>query len=146
MKPTNRLKDQKGMALVVALIMLLVLTLIGLSAVNMSTYETNIAGNERVYNLAFYTADGGIENFRGRVSAGEFIYSPLDTGSYQVAIGGNNCNVTYSKKVVYSPGGGGSTAILTVSSWGTSSSLPTAGRVRIDSIIEASMMTHEGYN
>ena len=82
MKPTNRLKDQKGMALVVALIMLLVLTLIGLSAVNMSTYETNIAGNERVYNLAFYTADGGIENFRGRVSAGEFIYSTINTGSY----------------------------------------------------------------
>jgi hypothetical protein len=143
MKPANRLNDQKGMALVVALIMLLVLTLIGLSAVSMSTYETNIAGNERVYNLAFYTADGGIENFRGRVSAGEFIYSTIDTGSYQVVIGGNNCNITYTK---WKRSEGGIDYIdFKVLSEGRAP-FPSSGRILVESIIEASMMTQEGYN
>ena len=87
MKTKDRLKDQKGIALVVALIMLLVLTFIGLAAISTTSYEARIAGNERVYNNAFYAGDGGIENFRGRASTGEFVYSVATSGSYQVAIG-----------------------------------------------------------
>ena len=143
MKPIIRLKDQKGMALVVALTMLLVLTLIGISAVSMTTFETNIAGNERVYNLAFYTADGGIENFRGRVSNGEFIYSAIDTGSFQVTIGGNTCNVTYARRKRSE--GGLDYADFKVLSEGKAPFLSSGG-ILVESIIEASMMQPEGYN
>ncbi len=136
-------KNQKGIALVIALIMLLVLTLIGISAVSMTTYETNIAGNERIYNLAFYTADGGIENFRGRVSAGEFIYSGLNTGSYQVTIGGNTCNITYERWKRSE--GGNEYAMFKVRSEGRAP-FPSTGRVVIESIIETSLMKPEGYN
>lgn len=136
-------KNQKGIALVIALIMLLVLTLIGISAVSMTTYETNIAGNERIYNLAFYTADGGIENFRGRVSAGEFIYSGLNTGSYQVTIGGNTCNITYERWKRSE--GGNEYAVFKVRSEGRAL-FPSTGRVVIESIIETSLMKPEGYN
>ncbi len=54
-------KDQKGVALVVALIMLLVLTLIGMSSISSSFYETKISGNDRFGAAAFYAAKGGVE-------------------------------------------------------------------------------------
>ena len=54
-------KDQKGVALVVALIMLLVLTLIGMSSISSTVYETKISGNDRFGAAAFYAARGGVE-------------------------------------------------------------------------------------
>jgi len=145
MKTKDGLMDQKGIALVVALVMLLVLTFVGVAAISLTSYEARIAGNERVYNNAFYAGDGGIENFRGRASTGEFVYSVATTGSYQVAIGDCVSNVTYSRR----PGpdfGGVPTVDFLVRSEGVSPSFPTAGRVVIESIIEVSMMTQQGYN
>jgi hypothetical protein len=46
---------------VVALIILLVLTLIGFSSINTSTFESNIAGNERLGTEAFYAAEGCLQ-------------------------------------------------------------------------------------
>lgn len=54
-------KDQKGVALIVALIMLLVLTLIGMSAISSTYYEAKISGNDRFGAAAFYAAKGGVE-------------------------------------------------------------------------------------
>ena len=54
------LKDQKGMALVVALIMLLVLTFLGISSITSSVLESKISGNERWGSTAFYATAGGI--------------------------------------------------------------------------------------
>jgi Tfp pilus assembly protein PilX len=51
------LSDEKGVALVIALIMLLLLTFIGISAISTTTFETNIAGNERVGTDAFYASE-----------------------------------------------------------------------------------------
>lgn len=146
MKRTDSRIDQKGFALVIALVMLLVLTLIGFAAVNLTSYESRISGNERVYNNAFYAGDGGVENFRGRVSTGEFVYSVANSGSYQVAIGDCVSNVTYSRSVMPSPGGGGDIAVFRVTSEGVSPNVPVAGRVRIESVVEAAMMTPQGYN
>ena len=53
--------NQKGVALVVALIMLLVLTFIGISSISSSIFEAKISGNERFGSAAFYAADGGVE-------------------------------------------------------------------------------------
>ena len=144
MKTKERWKNQNGIALVVALIMLLVLTFIGLAAISTTSYEARIAGNERVYNNAFYAGDGGIENFRGRATTGEFVYSVATSGSYQVAIGDCVSNVTYTRW--NRSEGGIDYAVFFVRSEGIAPSFPTAGRVAIESIIEASMMTHEGYN
>jgi len=54
-------KDQKGVALVVALIMLLVLTLIGMSSISSTYYEAKISGNDRFGAVAFYAAKGGVD-------------------------------------------------------------------------------------
>jgi Tfp pilus assembly protein PilX len=57
---TSVLKNEKGIALVIALIMLIVLTLIGISSINSSIFETKLSGNERVGSSAFYAAEGGV--------------------------------------------------------------------------------------
>ena len=146
MKTRNDRTDQKGIVLVIALVMLLVLTLIGFAAVNLTSYESRISGNERVYNSAFYAGDGGVENFRGRVSTGEFVYSVATSGSYQVSLGDSVSNVTYSRTVMPAPGGGGDVAVFRVVSEGVSPNFPASGRVRIEAVVEAAMMTPQGYN
>ena len=55
------LQSQQGAALIVAIMILLLLTILGIYAVTTSTLETKIAGNERVLKDAFYAADGGID-------------------------------------------------------------------------------------
>ena len=55
------LKNEDGSVLVVALIMLVLLTIIGISASTTSTIEVRIAGNEKFHKMAFYAADGGTE-------------------------------------------------------------------------------------
>ena len=55
------LRKEKGVALVIALLMLLVLTLIGISSIGTTNFETSISGNERVRMDAFYAAEAGIQ-------------------------------------------------------------------------------------
>jgi hypothetical protein len=55
------LKNSKGYALVIGLIMLLILTLLGISAITTTTYETSISGNERIGTEAFYASEAGIQ-------------------------------------------------------------------------------------
>lgn len=57
----NILREEKGVALVIALLMLLVLTLIGISSIGTTNFETSISGNERVRTDAFYAAEAGIQ-------------------------------------------------------------------------------------
>jgi hypothetical protein len=53
--------NSRGSALVVALLMLVVLTLIGISASTTTTFELQIAGNDKLFKKAFYSADGATE-------------------------------------------------------------------------------------
>jgi len=53
------LNRQEGAALVIAIMILLILTVLGIYAVTTSTLETKMAGSERSYKVAFYTADSG---------------------------------------------------------------------------------------
>ena len=50
---------EQGTAIIMALLILLVLSVIGVYAVSTSTVETNITGIERGFQEAFYTADSG---------------------------------------------------------------------------------------
>ena len=54
-------KDQSGAALVIALIMIVVLTLIGLASTLTSNFEIKLSGNKRGSTDAFYAADGGAQ-------------------------------------------------------------------------------------
>ena len=51
--------NDKGSALVLALLILVLLTLMGISATTTSTVEMQMAGSEKFYELAFYSAESG---------------------------------------------------------------------------------------
>ena len=57
----NGLRSENGVAMVVALVILLVLTLIGFSSISTTTFESSITGNERVGTDAFYAAEAGLQ-------------------------------------------------------------------------------------
>jgi hypothetical protein len=58
---TENIRDEKGVVLVIALIILLVMTLIGISAVSTSLFENIISGNERLSTDAFYATEAGVQ-------------------------------------------------------------------------------------
>jgi len=58
---------QKGATLVVALLILLVLTVLGLAAMQATRMEERMAGNSRDVNLAFQGAEAGLRDAEERV-------------------------------------------------------------------------------
>jgi Tfp pilus assembly protein PilX len=54
-------EDQSGAALVIALLMMIMLTLIGMGAIFTSTFEVQISGNKRGSTDAFYAAESGLQ-------------------------------------------------------------------------------------
>lgn len=54
-------QNEEGFLLVITMLILVVLSLIGLSATNLSRVELQIAGNDRLHKETFYQADGGTE-------------------------------------------------------------------------------------
>lgn len=61
MYAVQKLKNNSGSALIMAIMMLVLLTIIGLSALNNTDLELSIAGNEKAHDMAFYFAEGGNE-------------------------------------------------------------------------------------
>ncbi len=60
-KSTATLTNENGTALLIAMIILMVVTFIGVAANNTSTIENMISGNDRLQKVAFHAADGGTE-------------------------------------------------------------------------------------
>ena len=69
---------QQGAVLVMALVMLTVLTLIGVSSMSSSTLELKVAGNTQQHDIAFHAAQSVID-----IAASE---DPLNTNNYQVFV------------------------------------------------------------
>ena len=58
-KPISILKNDNGSVLVLAILILVLLTIIGMSAVNTSNTELQITTNSQVHKMAFYAAETG---------------------------------------------------------------------------------------
>lgn len=81
--------NNEGSALIMALLILVVVTIIGVSSMNTSTIEIKIASNDRLYKTSFYAADGGTEVGRELIEqniacAVGFQNEPQDIGSVEV--------------------------------------------------------------
>ena len=61
MKLRYMLKNEDGALLILVLIMLVLFTLIGISASRTATIEVMIAGNDLLHKIAFSEAENGIE-------------------------------------------------------------------------------------
>jgi len=79
-KNSSILKNQSGAALVIAMVMMIVLTLIGLASIFSSTFEIRISGNKRCSTDSFYAADSGIQVVEARVD--NFNTNLYNTGTY----------------------------------------------------------------
>ena len=71
--------SQHGVALVLAIVMLVLMSILGVFALSTSTTEIGIAGNYRNSQEAFYTADAAIE----RAQTDSAIYSTIVPGSVE---------------------------------------------------------------
>ncbi len=92
------LKNQSGAALVIALVMMIVLTLIGLASIFSSTFDIKISGNKRCSTDAFYAADSGVQVVEARVD--NFNINLYNTGTYNPFTDANNINVTNAQVTV----------------------------------------------
>jgi hypothetical protein len=54
--------NERGVALVVAVLVMITATFLGIAAVMTSNIEVRISGNQRISEKAFYAADAGIDN------------------------------------------------------------------------------------
>ena len=72
MKPTDRNRRERGAALVVAILVLAILTVIGIALMLITSTEARIAANEWSINRAFYSSDAGIR----WAGVGELMGSP----------------------------------------------------------------------
>jgi Tfp pilus assembly protein PilX len=66
--------NESGSVLVVALIMLVLLTVLGITATSTSNIELQIANNERNFKRAFFIANAGIEHARADLAANLAIF------------------------------------------------------------------------
>jgi len=62
------LGNQSGAALVVALLMIVILSLIGIASSSNSTFEIRLSGNKRGATNAFYSADAGLKSVMGNIA------------------------------------------------------------------------------
>lgn len=62
------LENESGSALVIALIMMVVLTIIGLASSYTSIFEIKLSGNQRGSTDAFYAADAGINEITTNIA------------------------------------------------------------------------------
>jgi len=61
---------ERGVALVIALLVLLLITAVGMGMILMSNTETNVSANFRDEQTAYFAAKAGIEEIRDRLRAG----------------------------------------------------------------------------
>jgi hypothetical protein len=78
--------NDRGSALVIALLMLVILTLIGISSTTTTTFELQIASNDKLFKRAFYNADGATE------MAGELIEQNIEERDWEKVDGGGQLN------------------------------------------------------
>ncbi|RKZ91852.1 MAG: hypothetical protein DRQ43_09655, partial [Gammaproteobacteria bacterium] len=82
---TSILKNDDGSALIYVLLILVFLTIIGLSSNRTTVSELKISGNDKLHKIAFFAADSGISTGRAVLSA----LKKADSGNWDSLLAGN---------------------------------------------------------
>jgi Tfp pilus assembly protein PilX len=78
LQKSSIIKNDDGSVLIYALLILILLTIIGLSSIQTTNVELKISGNDKFYKIAFYACDAGIE--AGRAALNDL--KKADSGSW----------------------------------------------------------------
>jgi len=99
-------RREKGAALIVGLVLLLVLTVLGVSGINMATLELQMTGNTQAAEFAFQAAETGID--RALSDAVPAVYNdvPVGDGTYTYDAQIVCAATTPVPEGIYSEGGG----------------------------------------
>ena len=108
---------QRGAALVIGLILLLVLTVLAISGVNSASLEFFMAGNEQFHQNAFQAAETGIE--RAMVNGAFVVAGPANATE---TITGNNTPSDAYSAVISKPLGNAPQPAIWGNSWNSFSS------------------------
>jgi type IV pilus assembly protein PilX len=135
----NSIQNQNGATLFTALIFLIMLSVLGVNAAQMSSMEERMSGNTRSRDLAFQAAEAALKHVEKNLNVGENIRSlipaPANTTSGTVAGPGLRAvNVCLPNSADYWNGNGGTNdcnGTAAVYSWSTTS---TPATVRIASL------------
>ncbi|MGC2424994.1 MAG: PilX N-terminal domain-containing pilus assembly protein [Nitrospirota bacterium] len=81
------LKDDKGMALITVLLILVLLTTLGMYSIWTSNSETQIGGNEKLNNMAYYVGQAGINEAIARLTqtSGPYFITNTDLASLKAS-------------------------------------------------------------
>ena len=74
---TGNIKQQSGIALIVGLVMLLLLTMIMISAVQVTALEERMAGNMQNQTIAFQAAESALREAEAFIDSGAAPFNPL---------------------------------------------------------------------
>jgi hypothetical protein len=91
-RKSQRKKSERGIALLVALLTLLLVSAIALGLITMSNTETNISANFRDEQITFFAARGGMEEIHDRLRV---LATNSLNGSLPTAVPGNTNGVLY---------------------------------------------------
>lgn len=97
----NRILNQKGSALLIAMIMLVVLFIIGTATMNTSTTEVIISGNYRLMKEEFYKTEGPIEYAQSQSTIYETIGKTVGN-SVTIPLAADNVNSMILGKNIFS--------------------------------------------
>ncbi len=99
MKVHGVLRDQSGTALVIALMIMMILTLIGVSATQTANFAMKLSGGNRGSTEAFYASDSGIQVSMANVANFDLSEKYIDN-KYNPFTDPNNINPTHAKVVI----------------------------------------------
>jgi hypothetical protein len=100
MKTYITIKDQKGAVLVIAIIMLLILSIIGIYAMGSSTIEVKIAGQKKFYDAALNDAEAGVHYVQALNTLAS-ITNPPGTPCPNCLYNAPNSNFNFAVNVYY---------------------------------------------
>jgi type IV pilus assembly protein PilX len=95
----QQLQRQSGAVLIISLIILLVLTIIGVTAMRSATLEEKMAANSMNHNVTFHAAESAIENALD--DTGSMVQAILSGDTVSVDLDIGDSSITSSADITY---------------------------------------------
>ncbi len=92
-KTASPVGRERGTALVMAMVILLILTIIGVTALNTTSLEAKMAGNIQDTNFAFEAAESGLAS---SLTSTLDLYNPVDSGDVSYGRAGARVITTFT--------------------------------------------------